>query len=53
MYRCSESNEVFINNWLNSLFSDAKDIFENQADYCNSLELPDCIINKLSFEKNK
>jgi hypothetical protein len=51
MYRDSDSNEVFINNWLNSLFNDAKEIFETQEDYYNSLELPDYIIKKLSFDK--
>jgi hypothetical protein len=30
MYRGSNSNEDFINNWLNSLFNDAKEIFETQ-----------------------
>jgi hypothetical protein len=33
MYSGSDSNEVFINNWLLSLFNDAKEIFENQEDY--------------------
>jgi hypothetical protein len=51
MYRGSDSNEDFINNWLNSLFNDAKKIFETQEDYFNSLELPDYIIKKLSFDK--
>jgi hypothetical protein len=36
MFRGSDSYEVFINNWLNSLFSDAKEIFENQEDYYRS-----------------
>jgi hypothetical protein len=53
IYRGSDSNEVFINNWLNTLFNDAKEISEKQEDYYNSLELPDYITNKLSFEKKK
>jgi hypothetical protein len=51
MYRDSDSNEVFINNWLNWLFNDAKEIFETQEDYYNSLELLEYIIKKLSFDK--
>jgi hypothetical protein len=33
------------------LFHDAKEIFETQEDYYNSLELPEYIIKKLSFDK--
>jgi hypothetical protein len=51
IYRGLDSNEVFINNWLNSLFNDAKEIFETQEDYYNSLELPEYIIKKLRFDK--
>jgi hypothetical protein len=51
MYSGENTCEVFITNWLNTLFNDAKEIFEKQEDYYCSLELPEYIINKLSFDK--
>jgi hypothetical protein len=47
------SNETFINMWLNMLFSDAQEIFQRQIAYYDSLNIPDYILNKISFDKNK
>jgi hypothetical protein len=47
-----DNSETFINTWLNMLFNDAQQIFERQAAYYDSLNLPDYILNKISFDKN-
>jgi hypothetical protein len=52
LYRGVASNEVFINSWLNMLFNDAQQIFQKQVAYYDSLNLPDYILNKISFDKN-
>jgi hypothetical protein len=53
MYRGAASNETFINMWLNMLFNNAKQIFQKQVAYYDSLNLPEYILNKISFDKNK
>jgi hypothetical protein len=45
------SNETFINMWLNMLFNDAQQILERQVPYYDSLNPPEYILNKISFDK--
>jgi hypothetical protein len=52
LYRGVASNETFINMWLNMLFNDAQQIFQRQFAYYNSLNLPNYILNKISFDQN-
>jgi hypothetical protein len=52
LYRRTNVNEIFINNWFNSLFTDVQKIFESQVSYYNSLDLLQYILNRLSFTKN-
>jgi hypothetical protein len=47
-----DGNETFINMWFNMLFTDAQQIFERQLAYYDSLNLPEYILNKISFDKN-
>jgi hypothetical protein len=51
LYRKTDTNESFINNWLNSLSTDAQKIFESQVAYYDSLNLLQYILNRLSFIK--
>jgi hypothetical protein len=51
LYRGENTNEIFINNWFNLLFTDAQKIFESQVACYNSLDLPQYILNRLSFTK--
>jgi hypothetical protein len=52
LYRNTASNEIFINTWLNKLFSDATEIYNQQQAYYESLKFPDFILKKLSFDKH-
>jgi hypothetical protein len=53
LYRGVAINETFINMWLNMLFNDGQQIFQRQATYYDGLNLPEYILNKISFDKNK
>jgi hypothetical protein len=52
IYRGENTCEEFINNWLNSLFTDARKIFESQNLYYNSLNIPQYILSKIDFNNN-
>jgi hypothetical protein len=52
LYRGVANNETFINIWLSMLFTNAQQIFQRQVAYCDSLNLSECILNKISFDKN-
>jgi hypothetical protein len=52
MYRNTDTKETFINNWLNALFNDAKEIYNHQCMYYDKLDLPQYVLNKLSFDKS-
>jgi hypothetical protein len=52
LYRGENTCEEFINNWLNSLFTDAQRIFNFQNLYYDSLNIPQYILSKMGFNDN-
>jgi hypothetical protein len=52
IHRNADSNEEFINKFIEALFKEGIGIFGRQTDYYKSLNLPEYIINKISQNEN-
>jgi hypothetical protein len=52
LFRDMEDIELFICNWLDRMFADAQQIFNNHQQYYDSLNLPDTVIKKLHGTEN-